>query len=126
MSTSKNNNNAGVLWQDELRKLGGDQLVTVLTEIRDSQCKMGKRIDALESGIGIAIETHVKQAFAGGDPEGHRRAHEVMIEMLEERRKMVAAIKEKTISGLAWALTIWVGIAILNQIRHVMGVPPIS
>lgn len=126
MSTSKNNNNAGVLWQDELRKLGGDQLVTVLTEIRDSQCKMGKRIDDLESGIGIAIETHVKQAFAGGDPEGHRRAHEVMIEMLEERRKLVAAIKEKTISGLIWGGTIWMGIAILNQIRHAMGIPPIS
>lgn len=126
MSTTKNNSNTGVLWQDELRKLGGDQLVTILTEIRDAQCKMGKRIDELEGGIGIAIQDHVKQAFAGSDPEGHRRAHEVMMEMLDERRKLVAAIKEKTISGLIWGLTIWMGIAILNQIRHAMGIPPLS
>lgn len=126
MPTTNNKNNAAVLWQDELRRLGGDQLVTVLTEIRDAQCTMGKRIDNLESGIGTAIEAHVKMAFAGNDPEGHRRAHEVMIEMLEERRRLVAAIKEKTISGLIWGLTIWMGIAILNQIRHAMGIPPLS
>jgi len=126
MHTPHNKNNAGVLWQDELRKLGGDQLVLVLTEIRDSQCNMDKRITELETGIGKAIEDHVKMAFAGSDPEGHRRAHEVMIEMLEERRRLVAAVKEKTISGLFWALTIWMGIAILNQIRHAIGIPPIT
>lgn len=126
MPTPHNKNNGGVLWQDELRKLGGEQLVTVLTEIRDSQCNMGKRINGLENGIGKAIEEHVKMAFAGSDPEGHRRAHEVMIEMLEERRKLVAAVKEKTISGLFWALAIWMGIAIPNQIRHAIGIPPIS
>ena len=121
-----NKKNSGVLWQEELRRLGGEQLVVLLTEIRDAQRIMDKRMDDIESGIGTAIEKHVKIAFAGGDAEGHRRAHEVMIEMLEERRKLVAAIKEKTISGLIWGGTIWMGIAILNQIRHAMGIPPIS
>jgi len=45
----------------------------------------------------------LRNAFPGGDIDGHRRAHETMIELLEERRKLRVAIQEKTISGLIWA-----------------------
>lgn len=45
----------------------------------------------------------IRGAFPGGDVEGHRRAHEAMMELLEERRRLRRAIQEKTISGLIWA-----------------------
>ena len=115
-----------ILWQEEVRKGNVEQLVMILSDIRDSQCKMGRRMDGLEAGISSAIKEHIVVAFAGGDPDGHRRAHEVMIDMLEERRRLVAAIKEKTVAGLIWAAAIWVGLAALNEIRHAIGLPPLG
>jgi hypothetical protein len=56
----------------------------------------------------------IREAFPGGDTEGHRRAHETMIELLEERRKLRIAVQEKTISGLIWAGIV----AILTSIYH--------
>lgn len=114
----------GVLWQEELRKLGGEQLVSLLMEIRDAQHGMQKRMDDIEQGIGAAIKQHVDVAFAGGDPDGHRRAHETMISMMEERRKMYASIREKTISGLIWGGMAWVFWAALTKIRIELGLPP--
>jgi hypothetical protein len=57
----------------------------------------------------------LRQAFPGGDVDGHRRAHETMIELLEERRKLRIAIQEKTISGLLWAGIVAGATAIYHQ-----------
>ena len=115
----------GALWQEEIRKIGGDQLLAVLVEIRDAQCGMIKRIDNIETGIGDAIKEHVNVAFAGGDAEGHRRAHETMIAMMEEKRRMYANLKDKTLSALLWVCLVWVGYTVLNGIRHALGLPPV-
>ena len=56
----------------------------------------------------------LRGAFPGGDIEGHRRAHETMIELLEERRKLRIAIQEKTISGLIWAALV----AAITSVYH--------
>lgn len=122
--TDPNKNNRGILWQEELRKLGGEQLVSMLTQIRDAQESMNARMDNIENGIGAAIQQHISIAFAGGDAEGHRRAHETMIAMMEERRKMYASIREKTLSGLLWAAVVWGGLAILTRIKIELGLPP--
>jgi len=57
----------------------------------------------------------LRQAFPGGDTEGHRRGHETMIELLEERRKLRIAVQEKTISGLIWAGLVAGATAIYHQ-----------
>ena len=134
------------LWQQEVRKMGGDALVEVLSEIKECQNKMAAKINGmgdeieshLEAHINKAfaggdaeghrrarmgdeieshLEAHINKAFAGGDAEGHRRAHEAMINLIEEKRRLRVAIQEKTISGLIWAGIMFVGLAIFNEVR---------
>lgn len=114
----------GVLWQDEVRKLGGEQLVRVLEDIRECQQRTWKRIDEVEGNIEVTLKQHINNAFAGGDPDGHRRAHETMINMMEERRRMYASIREKTLSGLIWGGIAWLGWAILTRVKIELGLPP--
>lgn len=69
-----------------------------------------ERLDALERW---REETDRKwlEAFPGGDAAGHRRFHEMMIEVATDRRKLIAAIKEKTIAGLVWGAMLALGLA---------------
>lgn len=80
------------------------------------------RLDKLENGK-VDMETF-KQAFSGGDHDGHRRYHDTLQEMLEERRRLRQAIQEKTISGLVWMALIAVGGAIWHQIQQNIIHPP--
>lgn len=114
----------GVLWQDEVRKLGGEQLLHVLEDIRACQQRTCDRVNEMESNIETTLKEHINTAFAGGDPDGHRRAHETMINMMEERRRMYASIREKTLSGLIWGGLAWLGWAVLTRVKIELGLPP--
>lgn len=61
--------------------------------------------------------TSILAAFPGSDIEGHRRYHEMQIALLEERRKLRAAIQEKTISGLVWMFLMGVGAFIVLGVK---------
>lgn len=50
-------------------------------------------------------------AFPAGDTEGHRRYHELQMQLLEERRRLRIAVQEKTISGLVWGLMVFIALA---------------
>lgn len=45
-------------------------------------------------------------AFPGGDFDGHRRYHEEMILVMQDRRKLRQAVLEQVIKGSVWALGI--------------------
>lgn len=86
----------------------------------------------LEEGHGIhqRVETLERKvdglvlAFPGGDVEGHRRYHEMLIEGLEEKRKLRRAIQEKTISGLLWSVIVFMGVALWTYVKtHIRGGP---
>lgn len=92
------------LWQTEVRKMVGEPLVEVILGLQEGQreivttlAQFDKRQEHTEQEI-----INIKKAFPDGDMEGHRRYHETMIEMLQERRRLRAAIQEKTISALIW------------------------
>lgn len=53
-------------------------------------------------------------AFPGGDLDGHRRYHEEVILMMQDRRKLRAAVIEQVVKGSVWALII-AGVTILWQ-----------
>lgn len=97
-----------------------DDLVQVLTENRDAISAMTARLDTLDA----SISTHIRVAFPGGDIDGHRRAHEAMIQLSEEKRRLRVAIQEKTLSGLLWGALVAIGIAIWTKLRLALGLPP--
>lgn len=62
----------------------------------------------------------VERGFIQGDYDGHRRAHEAMMELVLERRKLRMAIQEKTISGLVWAVILGMGYAVWNYVVRLL------
>ncbi len=71
----------------------------------------GERIDGLERWR-TDLERRFAEAFPGGDHVGHCRYHDIMIEQVEERRRLRQAIQEKTISGLVWAAIVGIGYSV--------------
>lgn len=64
------------------------------------------------------IERRFAEAFPGGDHIGHCRYHSLMIERNEELRRLRAAILEKTVAGLVWAVLVGVAIAGWNYVSE--------
>lgn len=105
------------LWQQQAEKIGGQHLVGVITDMRDTLDKMEKRHSNNEYDI-----EQLKKAFPECDFEGHRRYHETVIESLAERRRLRVAIQEKTISGLIWAGVLALGTMIWKELVSIIQV----
>lgn len=82
----------------------------------DWQVEMTKRVERLEAGHKRLI-----RAFPANDLEGHRRAHEAMMEDVRSRNALTQAIKEKTISGLVWSAMAALGFACWHEILYILG-----
>lgn len=80
------------------------------------------RIGSLE-GRQTDLERRFTEAFPGGDHMGHCRYHELMIEGIEEKRKLRQAVQEKTISGLVWAAMVGLAYAIWQYLKSSLGKP---
>lgn len=91
-------------WHEDAKRLGGERLIPVITKIQENHEDLDKKF---------------KKAFPAGDHEGHCSYHKTMIEMLEERRKLRAAVQEKTISGLVWLLITSIGLAVWHEILSI-------
>ncbi len=107
-------------FQDEIA--GSGALAPLFTGILDAQAKIAERLENAEfqlTGHGERI-LNLEDAFPDADTEGHRRYHQTMIEMLEEKRKLRVAIQEKTISGLVWAGLLFVGLACWQYIKSLV------
>lgn len=76
---------------------------------REAEEAMDRRVSELERKF--------KEAFPNGDWVGHCRYHEIQIEMLLARNRLIAAVQEKTLSGLAWSAMLFVGIAIWSYLK---------
>lgn len=77
---------------EESLKLVGDPAVTALLRL------------ILERQL--ELEKMIMGAFPGGDFDGHRRYHEEMILVMQDRRKLRQAVLEQVIKGSVWALGI--------------------
>ncbi len=106
------------LWQQEAIKLGGESLVQVITDTREDQQKILRRLDDMDTRHKTADDaiTKLNSAIANSDYEGHRRFHEAMIERNRELRSLRIAVQEKTISGLIWSAMVLVALAVWNAI----------
>lgn len=75
----------------------------LLQDMSESDPKMIGLIQELIGEV-KTIREDLERGFPGGDIEGHRRYHEAIIQDAEAKKRLAEAIKEKTISGLVWAI----------------------
>lgn len=75
-----------------------------------------ERLGALERWQ-ADMEKRFAGAFPGGDHVGHCRYHQLMIEHIEENRRLRRAVVEKTIAGLVWGGLAGLAIAVWQYIK---------
>lgn len=102
--------NKDTLWQEEASKMGGAGLVRVIEGIASEITGIKSRLDAMDR--------HILKAYPGGDLEGHRRYHEIMIQRNEEIRSLKLEIRNKTIAGLVWSAMAFVGWCVWSIIKQ--------
>ena len=92
--------------------------------VPEGGCETIKEVYRLQKETLKEIDSF-KKAFVGDDLDGHRRYHQTVIDMLEERRKLRLAIQEKTITGLVWLFLCWLvtvtSTEIANTLKSVVG-----
>lgn len=93
-------------------------ILTLISQIQNNQeilnDKLNKHINLETHELAEAITSLMKGAFPDGDPEGHRRRHELELEQLKER---VEFWKKMRLSLAQWGLLGfigWAGVALWN------------
>lgn len=97
-------------------KIENPVMIQVLKQIDKHALETSQRLSSIETKIEI-----IGGAFPAGDFEGHRRYHQSLIEVLEERRALYRSIREKTLIGILWAAIVWIGIAVWHEIGAALG-----
>lgn len=92
-------------------KIDNPVMIQVLKQIDKHALETSQRLSSIETNL-----TVVSAAFPAGDFEGHRRYHQSLIDVLEERRALYRSLKEKSIMGIIWAAVVWIGIAVWHEI----------
>jgi hypothetical protein len=70
-----------------------------------------------------SLTTLIKSAFPNADLESHRREHEEAIAKKEKNSKIISAVIEKTVSGIAWSVVAMVSLALWEYFKTKIGVP---
>lgn len=91
-----------------------DEIIAAIFETRDTQATILGKLNSLY------------EAFPGGDVDGHRRYHQLLIDNQQEMRKLVLAIKEKFLVALLWSLCVFLVVAAWEYIKVKLGLKPIS
>lgn len=72
------------------------------------------KFDALQKEM-LAVSASVKTGFPGGDYDGHRRYHELIIEREEQRQLIRREVITHLIKGSTWAALVGL---LLMVLRH--------
>lgn len=93
-----------LLWQQEAERMGGQSLVSLLTEMRDNQLDMRADFEQMAQKMGDlqAANERLLSGFPADDVEGHRRYHQSVI----ERRELVNKMLRETLVAIAKTSTL--------------------
>lgn len=95
------------------RRRSSPELIELIRTVHDNQlalsAKLDKHMKEETSELADAIARLMKEAFPEGDPDGHRRHHELVIKQAEEKaefwQKMRLELAKWGLLGfLGWAL----------------------
>ena len=102
---------------------GYGAVVEAISRLRDDinnrHVENSSTLEVLEKEVKVAIERidNLAKGFPGDDPDGHRRAHEALIQRAEERAALYRALREELVKKGLWALIVaigalvWIGIS---------------
>ncbi|KDC48070.1 hypothetical protein [Bordetella bronchiseptica] len=68
----------------------------------DARRETDAKFDALQKEM-LAVSASVRTGFPGGDYDGHRRYHELVIEREEQRRQIRREVITHLLKGSTWA-----------------------
>lgn len=88
-------------------KAGIDALVANESQIQADIKELSYSMKELARSI-----NGLKDAFPGGDLAGHKQAHELMMEEVRDRKRLIQAIKEKTLAALVWSVMAGIAVAV--------------
>ena len=80
-----------------------------MTEIRDND-NMLERLRALEQVV--------KSAFPEGDPEGHRKFHEALLETQQWYKHLRRTVTEKIIVGISFFIAGWLATILWEYLKY--------
>ena len=107
------------------RRSTSQEMLLLVQQVHESQMamdiKLTKHMDSETHELAEAIAALMKEAFPAGDPDGHRRHHELVIKAAEEKAefwlKLRTALAQYGLLGFAgWAF--WVLWAAFLQGPH--------
>lgn len=107
------------LWQQEAERMGGQKLVALLTEMRDSQLDMRADLEQMTQKMGglQAASERLLSGFPADDVDGHRRYHESVIEWRELRNKLVREALAKMLGAGMLAGCGWLLVAVWDALK---------
>lgn len=107
------------LWQAELERLGGQQLVALLTELRDNQVSMRGDVEQITKKVAVLQQSSdlILSGFPANDVDGHRRYHQAVIEWRELRNNMARQALEKVIGAGILGACGWLLLAIWQSFK---------
>jgi hypothetical protein len=89
---------------------------------------IGEALDVHEERIRTYLDERFEElekvfssGFPGGDPHGHRLAHEEAIRHAGDRRKLKAEVTTKVFTGGIWAAIVWLVVSGWNNFLDVIG-----
>lgn len=89
-----------------------EALELLIVDVQKSQKLI---VDRLEN-----LELNQRKSFPEGDFESHRRYHEAVQELLEEKKQLRRAIQEKTLAALMWSIIAGVCYACWHEVQRMI------
>ena len=100
-----------------------DQVDEIKDRIRDQLQQHAKQeMEVIERRF-AELKDLLSSAFPNEDPIKHRQYHEEVIDYMRERRELWKSIRDKSLSGLVWALLAAVGTAVWQYLKVKIGAP---
>lgn len=122
--TETPNDDTHKFWQVAAEKEGVTPIVArAIIELRDGQRGILEELASMKRDhVDAAKEAaQFRKAFPAEDLAGHCRYHQILIDALDEKRKLRIAIKEKTIAGLVWAAALWLAHTAWAELLRLLG-----
>lgn len=115
-----------VTWDGDERRRTGPMTLRELEDHIDLRIRLRLAEHAAEEKSALdsrfdELKVLLISAFPDGDPAKHRQYHDEVMDWMRERRDLMRAIREKTITALVWALMVGVGTALWQALKTKFG-----